>query len=299
MNETILFADRSFSTSVNVSIFFTLSGMALMSLISSANSKMARANMATAATVPPAAAIESILRQRDTPLRLVVIDDATPGDAWVASLVQFRRDARLSVYRSDRNVGPYRLNNRILAEVETPFVAFQDADDLSEPDRLSIQLGILEKSGADMVGSSFRYISEEGTLISLKRMPRNVNLWMRLGRPFTLLHPTTVIKRSALTMLGGFDGTTRIAADTDFLLRAAPLLRIVNAPKFLYNYRLRGGSLTGDALTGHGSALRRAYVDAMRRRVKERRRNRSLRLLDESLLAPPNDVEFRLSPVRI
>ena len=232
-------------------------------------------------------------------MRLVVIDDATPGDAWVASLVQFRRDARLSVYRSDRNVGPYRLNNRILAEVETPFVAFQDADDLSEPDRLSIQLGILEKSGADMVGSSFRYISEEGTLISLKRMPRNVNLWMRLGRPFTLLHPTTVIKRSALTMLGGFDGTTRIAADTDFLLRAAPLLRIVNAPKFLYNYRLRGGSLTGDALTGHGSALRRAYVDAMRRRVKERRRNRSLRLLDESLLAPPNDVEFRLSPVRI
>jgi hypothetical protein len=134
-------------------------------------------------------------------------------------------------------------------------------------------------------------ISEDGTLVSLKRMPRNVNLWLRLGKSFSLLHPTSLIRRSALTKLGGFDGTTRIAADTDFLLRAAPLLKIVNAPGFLYHYRIRQDSLTGDAATGHGSAPRRNYLDAMRQHVKQGRRN-------QSFLAPPNDTEFRLSPVR-
>lgn len=244
-------------------------------------------------------AVQSILGQIEVSLRLIVVDDASASEGWIDVLRPFRGDRRLSTFRADRNVGPYRLKNRILDWVETPCVAFQDADDLSEPTRLATQLRVLEKAKADIVGTSFRYISTEGEPVSRKRMPGHVNLWLRLGKSFSLLHPTMLIRRSAITSLGGFDGTTRIAADSDFLLRAAHLFRIVNARELLYNYRLRSDSLTGAAATGHDSALRRAYLDAMWQREKKRRSIRTARALDASLRAPANDTDFRLEPVRL
>jgi hypothetical protein len=130
-------------------------------------------------------------------------------------------------------------------------------------------------------------------------MPRNGNLWLRLGRTTVLHHPASVVRRRALERLGGFAGDTRFGADTDFHLRAAHLYRIRNVRRVLYRYRVWARSLTGSPETGFASAARRAYIAAMRDREQARRHARTPAELLPLLRAPANDVEFGLRRIRL
>jgi glycosyltransferase involved in cell wall biosynthesis len=239
-------------------------------------------------------AVDSILRQDLDDLVLVVADDASPTDRWRDVLGTRTRDPRLVLFRSDRNVGPYRLKNRLLEGVQSPFVAFQDADDRSHPARLRKQVLAIQRTGCVAVGCSFSYLSSQGILVRRKRMIRNVNLWICLGRSFVTLHGSMLVRRTALDELGGFDGTTHFGGDSDFTLRAAHLGRIRNLPDPLYDYRLRGTSLTGSSHTGLGSTARAEYARRMWMRERERR---ALPKAERhgALRAPVNDTEFVLT----
>jgi glycosyltransferase involved in cell wall biosynthesis len=243
------------------------------------------------------AAVESVLSQTMRDLRLIVVDDCSPGDDWLAGLARFRADPRLTVLRASRNVGHLRLKNAVLPRVTSPYVGFQDADDLSEPDRFSVQVDLLERDRADLVGCGYVTIDAEGRKVGQRLMPRNGNLWMRLGRSTVALHPTTVVRRSVFTRLGGFDGTALFGADTDFHLRLARLYRIRNTRRTLYRYRVWPQSLTAAPETGFGSPARQAYVARMVALEQERKRARGRAELLRLLVAPANDVTFELEPV--
>jgi glycosyltransferase involved in cell wall biosynthesis len=243
-------------------------------------------------------AVKSILDQSFEDLEVLVVDDASPTDRWRTALSKFRFDRRLRVFRTNRNVGHYRIKNSLLPMIRSPFIALQDADDGSHRDRLSKQLEYLRRTGADMVGCGFNRVqTDEPSCVPVK-MVRNANLWIKLGKKFVLLHPTTLMRRDLACRLGGFDGTARVAADSDFILRAAHIGRIRNVPEVLYDYRIRSESLMGAAETGPGSQLRQGYAIEMWRREKARRRLRGKDLLDD-LRPPLNDIDFDLLPVEL
>jgi glycosyltransferase involved in cell wall biosynthesis len=243
------------------------------------------------------AAVESVFTQTMRDLRLIVVDDCSPGDDWLAALARFRDDPRLTVLRASRNVGHLRLKNAVLPMVTSPYVGFQDADDVSERDRFTVQVAMLERDRADLVGCGFVKIDADGREQGVRLMPRNGNLWIRLGRSTVALHPTTVVRRSVFTRLGGFDGTAVFGADTDFHLRLARLYRIRNTRRALYRYRVWPQSLTAAPETGFGSPARQAYVARMVALEQRRKQARSRAELLPLLVAPSNDVTFDLEPV--
>ncbi|WP_030435445.1 glycosyltransferase family 2 protein [Actinoplanes subtropicus] len=244
------------------------------------------------------AAVRSVLGQTVRNLRLVVVDDCSPDDDWVSALAPFRDDPRLTVLRASRRVGHLRLKNAVLPTVTTPYVGFQDADDESEPNRFAVQVAMLERGRADLVGSGFTQIDAEGRVTGMRRMPRNGNLWIRMGRTTVALHPTTVVRRAVFSRLGGFDGTAEFGADTDFHLRLARLYRIRNSRLPLYRYRVWAQSLTGAPETGFGSPARQAYVARLLEAEQRRKQARGPAELLPLLVAPGNDVDFDLEPVR-
>jgi hypothetical protein len=129
-------------------------------------------------------------------------------------------------------------------------------------------------------------------------MPRIVRLRRRFGRTFLLLHPTMVVRRSVFDLLGGFDGSTRIGADTDFVLRATHIARVSNLRQFLYVKRIRSGALTTSGDTGFGSARREEYLRLLRDREREWRylAHQPAQLL-EALRATPSDMTFEIQRV--
>ncbi|WP_336320207.1 glycosyltransferase family 2 protein [Streptomyces lavendofoliae] len=243
------------------------------------------------------AAAGSVLGQDFRDLTLVVVDDRSPGDDWRAALRPFADDPRLVVLRTTSNVGHLRIKNAVLEGVRGPYIGFQDADDVSLPGRFRRQVALLDRGRADLVGCGYECIDASGRVTGRRRMPRYGNLWMRLGRSTVALHPSTVVRREALQRLGGFDGTARLGADTDFHLRAARLYRLRNVSRVLYRYRVWPRSLTQAPETGFGSEARRAYTESLRRREEARRRAGSRAELLPLLIAPPNDVDFGLEPV--
>ena len=241
-------------------------------------------------------AVRSILRQSFQDFELWVIDDCSAGDEWLNALEPHRSDRRLHAYETSRNVGTYRIKNVALGMIASPIVAFQDADDISHPNRFDDELSLMRRTGAHVVGCSLNYISEDGSFMRFKRMPRNANFWLRLGKGFVSHHPTTIVRREVLETLGGFDGTTKFAADADFVLRAKHLYRLRNCPAARYEYRMRKSSLCGSEDTGLRSVLRSQYVSAMKERERSRRGERGSSLL-KKLVAPPNDIEFELNEI--
>ena len=244
-------------------------------------------------------AVRSILEQTWRDLELVVVDDASPSDRWLEVLRTFRKDVRLKAMRTSRNVGPYRIINRVVAETDSALVAFQDADDISSADRLEKQARALDRRRLDVVGTGFLRIDEAGSVLEKKPMPRWPLFWGVLGMDF-VVHPVTVLcRRAVIDVLGGFDGTTYFEADTDFLIRAQFAFRIGNVRRCLYSYRARTDSISAAADTGIGSPAREAY----RRKMFERRE--ALRAISDpaalrsALRAPSNDVAFTLEEIRL
>jgi glycosyltransferase involved in cell wall biosynthesis len=242
-------------------------------------------------------AVSSVLDQEYRDLSVVVVDDASPAGDWLDALRPFASDERLTVLATSRNVGHYRIKNSLFPFIRSPYVGFQDADDVSHPQRFARQVRWLERGHADVVGCDFDCIDETGKVFARQRMVRRPNLWMRFGKSFTVMHPASVLRREVFEELHGFDGTATIAADTDFYLRAAYLFRLRNIRAALYRHRRWQGSLTARPDTGFGSPLRNAYAKAMRDRERARRAVRRRQDLLPLLRAQPNDVDVELRPV--
>lgn len=245
-------------------------------------------------------AVSSILSQVHQDFELKVIDDASSTNRWIETIRGLViGDDRVKLLQTSKNVGPYRIKNKIIEETRSPYIAFQDADDRSHPLRFSRQISLIEERDAHIVGSSFNYLTADGRIIGRKKMPRYANFWMKLGRSYAVLHASTIVRRDVFDIMKGFDGTTFIAADSDFFLRAAHIYKIINTKENLYDYRMRNDSLSSSSKTGRKSELRMQYVAAMLDRERQRRYLAKRDDIFASLVAPSNDIEFEIKEVSL
>jgi len=84
--------------------------------------------------------IGSILVQTCGDFEFIIVDDGSTDSTPEILKELSGVDDRIKVITNDRNTGLAAALNTGLAVARGRFVARQDADDLSEPDRLSIQL---------------------------------------------------------------------------------------------------------------------------------------------------------------
>jgi hypothetical protein len=72
-------------------------------------------------------------------------------------------------------------------------------------------------------------------------------------------HGTQMVERALFLELGGFDGRTRIAADSDFNERLVRFYTLGNVPRVLYSRRFHSLSLTQHPATNFTSTARLEY----------------------------------------
>ncbi|HEX2024615.1 MAG TPA: glycosyltransferase [Acidimicrobiales bacterium] len=211
-------------------------------------------------------ALDSLLAQTRPPDAVVVIDDASPHPPLDVA----GRYPEITFLRATENVGPYRLVQTVIDRGGFDAYLFQDADDLSHPERLATLLDVAEAHGADIVGSHEVELDASGPEARERDYPLDVNAALSHDPiAFALLHPTSLVSREAAARAGGFPGL-RFSGDVDFLWRAGHVARIVNADRHLYLRRRHRGSLTGSDSTGTRSPVRRRTDRALRARARAR-----------------------------
>ncbi|HHI79802.1 MAG TPA: glycosyltransferase family 2 protein [Planctomycetes bacterium] len=205
-------------------------------------------------------ALESLFAQSLPPDEIIVVDDGSPEDE--EGVVRPYLD-RVSYVRTE-NRGPGAARNLGVSLTHSPLVAFLDADDLWEPQKLQAQVAYLrERPGCLLVGAD---AWEFGEGVPLRRWSRQGG---RKGAPRLDLASliagnglptlTVMLRREAFERVGGFDEDRELIAveDYDLWLRLAELgertgafLGYVDEP--LARYRRRGASLSGAERFLHG-----------------------------------------------
>jgi Glycosyl transferase family 2/Tetratricopeptide repeat len=115
--------------------------------------------------------LESIIHQTYPALEIIVIDDHSPPESsrLIDLLVdEMRRNTpHLIVYqRNEKNVGQYVSRNRAIAISKGEFIAIQDDDDISHPERLQHQLQpMLAESSLMATHANHLRISENSRLM--------------------------------------------------------------------------------------------------------------------------------------
>lgn len=148
------------------------------------------------------ATLDSIFQQTDANWRIVLVDDASPDPAAIAYLQQLehRYAGQIHIIYKEINEGAGAARNlgiRWVRQQDSPFILFNDADDLSYPRRLEMVRRIfVEQPETAVVYSTFRVIDQEGQELSLAEMtgsvaevieahrqhpPQGDNAWIAIG----------------------------------------------------------------------------------------------------------------------
>jgi glycosyltransferase involved in cell wall biosynthesis len=208
-------------------------------------------------------AIDSVLAQSFDDFDLVVVDDGS--DDRTPEILASYGDGRLTVLRNDQSLGLAASLNRGLS-CSGRYVARQDADDRSQPDRLAKQVRFLDTHPeVELVGSWYRTMDDTGSMLAEFELPTDATTlrWHLLYYcPF--VHSAVTARAQTLVDAGGFDESFVYASDYDLWSRIARRSLVANIPEYLVDYRLSPTSMTetfGTAVSDEPRRIAHAYLE--------------------------------------
>ena len=204
-------------------------------------------------------AIESILAQTFADFELLIVDDGCTDDT--RAIIATYHDARIRLIINERNIGLAPSLNRAIRLSGAKYIARQDADDISLPDRLSREVDYLENHPeVALLGSAAMVISHDG-------QPRGD--WPALAEDLDLkwsllfvnpfIHSSVMVRRSVVEQAGYYTERPDIARafveDYELWSRINRIARSANLPQPLLKFR-----------QNPTSASVRTHVDHLRQR---------------------------------
>jgi glycosyltransferase involved in cell wall biosynthesis len=191
-----------------------------------------------------AEAIESMLCQTYQDFELLIVDDAST-DGTAAILAGYS-DARLRVITNGTNLGLTPSLSRALGEARGEFIARQDADDVSLPERLAIQVEWLDRHPeVAVLGSELEIVDAEGKSrgrFGVATDHAEIVWRMFYGR--VLAHPSVMFRADPVKAAGGYDTDVAVAQDLDLWTRLVGKARFANLQRPLVRYRTHPGAVS-------------------------------------------------------
>lgn len=187
-----------------------------------------------APTLEKAAA--SVLAQTYRNLELILCDDASTDDTWRIMQRIAAQDARVTIFQNKTNRGLGASLNGCLLRAGGEYIARQDADDVSDPDRIERTTDFLLSSGAPYAACGVR-VFDDGGVWSTRQYPQKITKHI-IAQKNSFFHPTMVFRRAVLEGVGGYSETpeTRRTEDYDLVMRlAAEGVIGENLPEILYS----------------------------------------------------------------
>lgn len=161
-------------------------------------------------------AIESIVTQIYTAFVFAIYDDHSTDGSFERALEWAARDERIAVVRGKKRLGPSASSQKAAELATTEFVARMDADDIAHPERLKLQMEVLnDYLDAVLIGSIPELIDGGGRVI---RSAASAGI-MSAFPPFA--HPGVLYRRTAFVAAGGYDPDTDYFEDFDLFRRMA------------------------------------------------------------------------------
>lgn len=187
-------------------------------------------------------AVESILNQTFSAFEFLIIDDASMDGTTEFLATVAARDDRVRVLRRETSCGLGAALRFGMQQTRTSWVARMDADDIALPHRLERQMAFVDANPQfDIVGAWAMEIDNGGSALQTRTVPVAHPDIIKLLWANPMLHPTVVMRKSAIERAGSYADQVRRHEDYDLWFRcAAAKLLFANIPEVLLHYRTSG-----------------------------------------------------------
>ncbi len=186
-----------------------------------------------------AQAIESILSQTFRDFEFIIVDDgSTDGTAGILSHYQ-QQDTRIHVL-SHENQGVVASANTGCKMARGKYIARMDADDVSLPDRLALQVEYMETNPQiGVLGTLNKYYDEKGKFVKIwpeHFLPGTIR-WVLLFED-CIANPSVLMRRELIEKMGFYSPDAVHAEDYDLWTRASPDFQMANLKKICMKRRI-------------------------------------------------------------
>lgn len=217
-------------------------------------------------------AVQSVLEQTYRCLELLVVDDASTDSTLAILNEAARSDPRIKVISMPSNSGAAAARNVGLRAAHGELIAFLDADDLWQPNKLELQVPLFADSATLIVGSWYDAVSATGTVTGQIRIAPTVSM-NDLLNGIVIGCLTSVFRSSALHGRIGFRSSTeRANGPMGRLLRWRPIqedylfwldLMMANPGRVLRNIQASTASYTLSTESASSNKCKAAYFHWM------------------------------------
>lgn len=229
-----------------------------------------------------AQALESILTQNGVEFEFIVLDDASTDSTPDILRHYAAQDPRLILLHQPQQQGLTRSLNAAIAHAKGPYIARQDADDISLAGRLQQQAAYLDAHPkVVLVGGAVRLIDATGQPIGQQQRaapPAVVAFGLHF---FNYIggHSGVMFRREAFQQVGGYDPYFRFSQDYDLWARMLSVGELAVLPSCWLALRQHNTNLS---LTHHSDQERLSLEISQRLQAS---------LRTESTAPPPPQVE--------
>jgi glycosyltransferase involved in cell wall biosynthesis len=216
-------------------------------------------------------AIESILAQTFRDFEFLILDDGS-GDQQTRFHLELwsSRDHRVRVFQEPHR-GLTPTLNRGLDLARGEFIARQDADDWSEPQRFCRQLEFLRRHPSiALAGTDTQLHRADGRPLWRLRLPRTTaELTHAFLKRNPFVHGSTMFRRDVALRIGGYREQFPCSQDYDFFWRLTEAGGAANLDEVLYHYRYSGGAVSAQRAADQERAHQAAQTLAAARQRGE------------------------------
>ncbi len=190
--------------------------------------------------------IESILKQTYSNFEFLIINDGSTDDTKKILHKYSKKDKRIKIYNNESNLGLTKSLNKLINLSSGEYIARQDADDYSAPERLIKQLNYIENLDLDAVTSRAKIIGKNKKIPGLSfYLP--LQILIRYKNPF--IHGSLFIKKDVLNKIGNYNEDFVYAQDYKLFMDLLNCgYKIKNLNDILYNLNMDDNISTKYAL---------------------------------------------------
>lgn len=190
-------------------------------------------------------AVESILNQTYRNFEFIIIDDAST-DLTSKIISDFgKEDRRIILLRNKKNVGVTKSLNIAISKASGKYIVRMDADDWSYPDRLKLQMELMEKNPHVVVSGSYVEVCDSNLKVMYVRKYHlgDKEIRKHIFRYSPFAHPATIWVAKILKQ-ERYNETLTTCQDYELYFRMGKRGKFMNLDKELLKLRLHNRSVS-------------------------------------------------------
>jgi glycosyltransferase involved in cell wall biosynthesis len=192
-----------------------------------------------------AESIESVLEQTFRDFEFIILDFGSTDQSKAIASSYAANDSRIRLHDIP-NCSLPEARNAACRLAQGQYIAVQDADDISLPNRLLWQVDFLEKHPeAGFVGGAAEWIDSEARSLWVdKVLTENLELQSALLSCCPFIHTSVLMRRATFELVGGYRATFPQAQDYDLWLRMSEHFQCANVSQTVVRYRIHPHQLS-------------------------------------------------------